>query len=221
MPRLLTRSALFLAVPAAVALGVVGALVLRAPGLATVLVVAVLVGGTTAGIARETPGRGGGALDAGARAAGWTAGGLLVLAGVAALTGPVVTVLAAGLLLAGVVAVRLRRAGGVPGLDLRPLPPVPPRPGAVRADGPGLLVPEVGTMTTAALGDEWLGGTALLGSRLDPVVRRALVGRRGAVLDELERRDPAGFARWLADGPASGTNPADHVRDLPAGTGAA
>ena len=76
-------------------------------------------------------------------------------------------------------------------------------------------------MTTAALGDEWLRSSALLESRLEPVARRAIVGRRGSVLDELERRDPAGFARWLAHGPESGSNPADHVRDLSAGTGAA
>lgn len=49
-----------------------------------------------------------------------------------------------------------------------------------------------------------------------------MVDRRESILDELERRDGSGFARWLAEGPSLSSNPADHVRDLPAaGTGAA
>ena len=63
---------------------------------------------------------------------------------------------------------------------------------------------------------------ALLEASTDPGVRRSVVDRRESILDELERRDGTGFARWLADGPSLSSNPADHVRDLPAaGTGAA
>ncbi|WP_051515593.1 hypothetical protein [Candidatus Blastococcus massiliensis] len=84
-----------------------------------------------------------------------------------------------------------------------------------------LLLPPVGGLATDSLGQEWMRTSAALAGRLDPVVRQAVVARRATVLDELERRDPGGFARWLAAGPAPG-NPADHVRDLPAaGTGAA
>jgi hypothetical protein len=53
----------------------------------------------------------------------------------------------------------------------------------------------------------------VLAGRLDPAARQALVGRRQETLDELERRDPSGFGRWLAAGPAA--DPADYVRRGP------
>ena len=82
--------------------------------------------------------------------------------------------------------------------------------------------PSVGGLSARALGEEWLRTTALLEARIDPALRRSLVDRRESILDELEQRDGTGFARWLADGPSTSSNPADHVRDLPAaGTGAA
>ncbi len=216
---MLLRSALVVVLLAAGALAVVGGLALRVPGLVAVLVAAALVGATTAGMVREAPGaHRGAALDAGVRAAGWTAGALLVVAGVSALAGALVAVLVGAAVAGAVLAVRLRRAGALPGPAGRPAPvrPLPVRPVPVRSEGPTLLMPPVGGLSTRALGDEWLRSTVLLGARLDPVVRRAVVARREAVLDELERRDPAGFARWLADGPVPGSDPAAHVRDLPA-----
>ncbi|SOC47394.1 hypothetical protein SAMN05660748_0793 [Blastococcus aggregatus] len=217
---MLVRSALVVVLGAAAALAVVGALALRIPGLVALMVAAALVGATTAGMVSEAPGaRRGAALDAGVRAAGWTAGALLVLAGLSALAGALVAVLVGAVVAGAVVGVRLRRSGAQQGRTQRP---APVRPLPVRTDGPTLLMPPVGGLSTRALGDEWLRSTVLLTARLDPVVRRALVGRREMVLDELERRDPDGFARWLADGPAPGSDPAAHVRDLPAaGTEAA
>jgi hypothetical protein len=47
-------------------------------------------------------------------------------------------------------------------------------------------------------------------------VRHALVDRRLQALDELERRDPAGFARWLADGATVDSDPARYVSSDPA-----
>jgi hypothetical protein len=41
------------------------------------------------------------------------------------------------------------------------------------------------------------------------------VARRAAVLDELERRDPEGLARWLALGAERGDNPAEFLREEP------
>ena len=78
---------------------------------------------------------------------------------------------------------------------------------------------EVAALATGDLGDEWLQTTAALAGRLDPVTRQSLVDRREAVLDELERRDPDGFARWLAAAPTRGSNPADFVRGGPARRG--
>jgi hypothetical protein len=214
VPTPLLRSALVVVVPAAAALAVVGALALRVPGLVALLVAAALVGATTAGMVAEAPGgRRGAALDAGVRAAGWTAGALLVVAGLSALAGGLVAVLVGAAVAGVVVAVRLRRGRTPQGRTGRP---APVRPLPVRSEGPTLLMPPVGGLPTRALGDEWLRSTVLLTARLDPVVRRALVARREAVLDELERRDPGGFARWLADGPLPGSDPAAHVRDFPA-----
>jgi hypothetical protein len=87
--------------------------------------------------------------------------------------------------------------------------------------------PPVSALTTEELGREWLEGTAALGGRLDPATRTAIVRRRQEALDELERRDPEGFLRWLATGPALDRDPAAFVRgrrtagESPAGTDAA
>jgi hypothetical protein len=221
VPVPLVRSVQFLAFLVVAALAVVGALALRGPGLVTVLVTAALVGAVSAGMACEAPGPGRDqALDTGARAAGWTAAVLLLLAGLAALAGAVVTVLAAGAALAAAVVVHLRRAGarsrGTARPALRPSPSAPPRPAE-----PALQGPSVGGLGARALGEEWLRTAALLELPIDPGLRRSVVDRRESILDELERRDGTGFARWLAHGPSIGSNPADHVRDLPAaGTGA-
>jgi hypothetical protein len=84
----------------------------------------------------------------------------------------------------------------------------------------------VSSLPTSALGHEWLRTTAALAGRLDPATRQEIVRRRQEALDELEHRDPAGFARWLAAGPAPGSDPAQFVRgnvrgDQAAGTDAA
>jgi hypothetical protein len=217
VPVLLVRSAQALALLIAAALAVLGALALRGAGLVTVLVAAVVVGAVSAGMASEAPGAGRGrVLDAGARAAGCTVGVLLVLAGLAAVAGAVVAVLVAGAVATAALAVHVRRAGAAHSRSA-----AAPRP-APRPVRPAAAGPSVGGLSARALGEEWLRTTALLGARIDPALRRSVVDRRESILDELERRDGAGFARWLADGPTSSSNPADHVRDLPAaGTGAA
>jgi hypothetical protein len=79
----------------------------------------------------------------------------------------------------------------------------------------------VETLETATLGQEWLTTTVALAGRLTPTTRQSLVGRREEVLDELERRDPVGFARWLAGGPANSSDPADYVRGGPVHDGPA
>lgn len=226
MPALLVRSVRFLTFLVATALAVVGALALRGPGLATVLVTAAVVGAVTAGMVGEESGaRRRRALDAGGRAAGWTAGVLLLLAGLAALAGAVVTLLVAGLVTAVAVTVHLRRGRARSRAAARPAPrpspSAPPRP--VRLEKPPALPrPSVGGLSARALGEEWLRTTTLLEAGIGPALRRSVVDRRGAILDELERRDGAGVARWLSEVPSPGSNPADHVRDLPAaGSGAA
>ena len=232
MPAPLVRSAQVLALLVGAAFAVVGALALRGPGLVTVLVAAALVGAVSAGMASEGPGGAGRGrpLDTGGRVAGWTAGVLLVLAGLAAVAGAVVSLLVAGAVATAVLTIHLRRAACGPG----------PRPRRSRHRGRlrGRSVPRRrdrsgwrgrcrrGPRSAGSApgrsGRSGCGRRRCWRPRIDPALRRSLVDRRESILDELERRDGAGFARWLADGPSTSSNPADHVRDLPAaGTGAA
>jgi hypothetical protein len=80
------------------------------------------------------------------------------------------------------------------------------------------LLPPVEQLTTRALGREWLRTTAALASQLEPLVHESLARRREVALDELERRDPDGFARWLAAGPVPGSDPADWLGTDAAGS---
>jgi hypothetical protein len=70
----------------------------------------------------------------------------------------------------------------------------------------------VSLLPISVLGSEWSRTTAALASWLDPAARQVVVRRLQEVLDELERRDPAGFARWLAAGADEVSDPATSVR---------
>ncbi|MET0764378.1 MAG: hypothetical protein ABWY29_05905 [Blastococcus sp.] len=218
------------------ALAVVGGLSLRASGLVAVGLAGMLAACAAAGIARESRRSDRrSTIEAAVQAAGCAVGGLLALAGIATLAGAVVAVLVGGAALAGwLVRLVLRdRSSGpdaaapavplfptcepVPGLPARP----PARPDRTASPVSGALPAPVWTLTTPALGQEWLSTTAALAGRLEPTARQSLVGRRGETLDELERRDPDGFARWLAVGPAQGSDPSDYVRGGPVHDGPA
>ena len=211
----------------------VGGLALRPPGVVAVGVAGLLAGLTAAAIARDAPGHSfRRTVEAAAIATAATVGVLLVVSGTAALAG------AAGvaLLLLAVAAVWLgrvwfrtrrgeraaaSRSGGEAVIDPQ-LRSAPAGHGARAAAGSdsaasvSWLLPPVAGLSTAALGDEWVHTTAALAGRLAPEVRRAIVERREAALDELERRDPAGFTRWMAGGPEPGSDPAQFVRGGPA-----
>ena len=205
------RRPLLLGVPllAGAALAVTGALTLRGPGLIGAGLAAALAGCTAVGIARESPSPdSGSALESAVWAAGCTAGFVLVVAGVATVAGGAAAVLTVGagivaLLVVGLIRARRARSALLP---------------ASAARGRVLHLP-VAALTTRALGEEWLGTTAALAGRLGPAARQALVARREEALDELERRDPEGFARWLAAGPTGRSDPADFVGDGPARRG--
>jgi hypothetical protein len=70
----------------------------------------------------------------------------------------------------------------------------------------------VSLLSTSALGTEWLRTKAALASSLEQTARQAVIRHRQETLDELERRDPAGFARWLGAGTAVDSDPATFVR---------
>ncbi|MCW2903145.1 MAG: conserved rane protein of unknown function [Streptosporangiaceae bacterium] len=185
-------------------LALAGALELRGAGLVAVAVTGGVSAALAAGVARESAGaQRRAALTVAAQAAGWTVAALLVIAGVAVVGGGVVAaiVTVAGIVLVLALAllrVRRRKAAA---------------PSAVphgKEDAPRLLLPVANVLPTPALGREWLRSTSALSGRLQPAVRASIVRWRQQTLDELERRDPAGFARWLAAGSAG--DPADFVR---------
>ncbi|WP_448614339.1 hypothetical protein [Modestobacter sp. URMC 112] len=87
-------------------------------------------------------------------------------------------------------------------------------------DTPRPALPPVATASVEELGREWQRTATVLETVVDPVIRGQVVRRRGEVLDELERRDPAGFARWLVSGASVDGSPARYLRgDSTAGPG--
>jgi hypothetical protein len=189
------------------AVALAGALALGFPGLVGTGVAGAVTAALVAGVAREAPHGGRASVaDTAWKAGAGTVGGILLISGLVVLTGGVVATLLTGLAAAAALALWLlrerRRAAARAG---RPEPPVPLW--AVRPDRAEL---PVGALPTAVLGEEWLRTTAALAGRLDPAARQAVVRRRQETLDELERRDPDGFARWLAAG--TGGDPALFVR---------
>jgi len=216
------------------ALALIGGVALRASGVVAVLLAGAVAACLAAGVARETTGAHLPAPEAAARAAGWTVGALFVLSGMAALGGGLAAVLAGAAAAIVALAVWLVRSprptwemsphtltAEVTGAPA-PAAPMPAAPwhaapaGRFDAAGSARLSAPVTELPTAALGREWLRTTAALAGRLEPAARESIVRRRQEALDELERRDADGFARWLAAGPAPGSDPADFVHGEPA-----
>ena len=194
-------------------LAVAGGLALRGPGLVAVGVGGLLAGCTAAGIAREsTAPRVRSTAESAVQATALTVGGLLVVAGVAVLGGGAVAALFVGAVLV-VLLVRFGRrqpAAGTSPLRLFLAAPPPP-PTEIRR----LSLPPVAHLSTRELGEEWARTSVALAGRLPTAVYASLVQRRQETLDELERRDPDGFTRWLAVGCVADGDPADYVRGEP------
>lgn len=190
--------------PAAVlgaGLAVVGGLALRPPGLVAVALASVVSACLAAGVVHESaPGRPA-VIDAAWRAGAATVAVLLVLSGAAVLGGAVLTLLVAGVAGGAWALTRLLRgAGGTPVSAVAAVPV------------PTVGLPPVSALSTEELGREWVRTTTALSGPLDAGTRAAVVRRREQVLDELERRDPAGFARWLSGLPLAGSDPSGDLR---------
>ena len=97
-------------------------------------------------------------------------------------------------------------------VDYVPPPARAPRLADVAAGRPVVVLPPVSTLSTEALGREWVRTTTALAGPLDAGTREAIVVRRQQTLDELERRDPDGFARWLSGVPLPGSDPSGDLR---------
>ena len=183
-------------------LAVVGGLALRPPGLVAVGLAALVAACLAAGVVRESrPGRQA-VVDAAWKAGVATVAVLLVLSGTAVLGGAVLTLLVVGVTAGTWTVLRLVRGSrsGSPSVA------------AARAAGPAVVLPPVSSLSTEALGREWVRTTTALAGPLDAGTREAIVARRQQTLDELERRDPDGFARWLFGVPLPGSDPSGDLR---------
>jgi hypothetical protein len=208
MRALLTRSALALLVLFAAALAAVGGVSLGGSGLVAVALTAAVTACVGAGIARDgdSPDPRQAAVDAAWRAGTATVAVVLVLGGCVVLAGGAGAALLAGSVLGGVL-IRwgLRSARG----DRRAR-------GAVVIPLPATDGGWVRRLSVEELGREWLRTSAALSQVRGPMAQQALVERRREALDELERRNPAGFARWLAEGATVTSDPARYVSGDPA-----
>ena len=211
---LLVRASIGVLLLLAGALVVVGGVAVRGAGLVGVLVTALVAACVAAGVARESVPPGASArsvaVEAAWRAGAWTVGGLLVVCGASAIAGAgagvLVVLFGAGALLARWLL--RRRVGALPAGDVVPLFGREAE-GSAGAEWPAGL-------SVAELGRAWVRSSAALAGTRDPGVRERLVARRQQALDELERRDPEGFARWLADGATIDSDPAGWVTQPPA-----
>lgn len=94
-----------------------------------------------------------------------------------------------------------RRAGaGSAGLKAAETTPAAPR-----------NFPAPGTLTTDQLCLAWRTSFTALQKTRDVAEQARLAQCRRDLLDELECRDPAGFARWFADGARAASNPGRYV----------
>ena len=181
-------------------LAVVGGLALRPPGLVAVGLAALVAACLAAGVVRESgPGRQA-VVDAAWKTGVATVAVLLVLSGTAVLGGSVLTLLVVGVAAGTWTVVRLVRG---------------PRSGSslvVPAARPAVVLPPVSSLSTEDLGREWVRTTTALAGPLDAATREAIVVRRQQTLDELERRDPDGFARWLSGVPMPSSDPSGDLR---------
>jgi hypothetical protein len=214
---LLARCGLALLVVLGGALVAVGAVSLGPSGVFPVALAAGFAACIAAGIAREgdhpDPRRA--AVESARRTAVGTVAALLLLSGAVVLVGAALTALALVTVLGGLLvrgALRAARAG-----RQAPARPIVP-PGVAGDPGPA---PAVGLMSVPELGREWVHSSAALAGTRDTLARQELVRRRSEALDELERRDPIGFARWLEAGATVDSDPAEYVSGDPAAGSAA
>ena len=197
LPRLL----LWTGVVAGAGLAVVGGLALRPPGLVAVGLAAVVSACLAAGVARESRAGQQAVVDAAWKAGAATVAVLLVLSGTAVLGGAVLTLVVAGGAVGTWTVVWLVRSSPRTSLS------------AVAGTGrPAVPLRPVSALSTEALGQEWVRTTTALSGPLDARTREAIVLRREQTLDELERRDPDGFARWLSGLPLAGSDPSGDLK---------
>jgi hypothetical protein len=157
------------------------------------------------------------AVERACKAAAATVAVIVLFTGVAVLAGGAVATLVslAAVATGGALYVlKTRRAGrdGARALAAAPVTDAGKSSSALAASWVSPWQPPVSLLGTSDLGIEWLRTTSALASPVESAARQQIVRRRQETLDELERRDPAGFARWLVAGAATDSDPATFVR---------
>jgi hypothetical protein len=194
----------------ATVIALASSIVLHGAVLVVVLVMAAL-GGCVAYSARDD-GRAA-AVDAAWKAAAATVAVIVLVTGVVVLAGAAVAALVLGLAVVTGGALwflKTRRPGRAAGAPVTGAGSPTP---ALTAVWVSPWQPPVSLLPTSDLGGEWLRTTSALASPVEPATHQEIIRRRQETLDELERRDPAGFARWLAAGAATDSDPATFVRE--------
>jgi len=203
-PHLLVRALALIGFCALLALGVVGAV--ASPGFAVGGAFCAALTGVAAAVRVRDASTGSPAARAAAgRQVGLVVGckltiGSMVGAGSAVLLGPATAVLLlAPLMIGGAWWLRHPRPAPPHTVDDLPLqltpPPVPPAP----------------ELSTAQLCLAWHHSYFALLDLPADASRADLVHRRQQLLDEIERRDPAGFTRWIDTDARPGSNPGRYV----------
>jgi hypothetical protein len=214
-PGPVTRALTWLGLSGVVFLALASGLVLHGSTLVWVGVAAALAAWVAYGL--RHPSRRAAVAAAGQAAAG-AVGSIMIVTGAAVVGGAAMVALVIGLAVpvAGAVwlprAMRARsapRRGSGAGATGGGVTPAAPAPMAALLDPSAT---PVSLMATVALGREWLRTSAALASRMEPAAQRMCVQRRQDVLDELERRDPAGFARWLVAASDGSNDPTAFVQ---------
>lgn len=112
-------------------------------------------------------------------------------------------------------AVTRGRGGGVPPAAQPAAPDVPPQATSSPAEPAPSCLPAVDGLTVPELCFAWrISFTALqrIQRSRDMTSQAQLVAVRQRYLDELERRDPSGFQRWLYAGARPASDPSRYVR---------
>ena len=205
LPAVLSRAASALLVVVGGTVAAVGGVSLGASGLVAVALAAVVAACLAAGVVRDDAANRPrhAVAEVAWRTAVGTVAVLLLLTGSTVLAGGAVTALLTG---CAVGALGARWA-------VRQVTAARRRPDAPVVAPTGAEGGSVRALSTPALGREWLRTSQALAVQRAPLARQDLVRRRAETLDELERRDPAGFARWLAESAAVDSDPAGYVSD--------
>lgn len=212
MPRRILRT---IAVAVACLLGALGTVVV---GLSSGALVAIVIATTTAGVAvtaqvheagprdAAAPRHGSrvsAAVRAGTTAAVKTAGALLVAAGIVGLLGTTSAYVILPLLAAAGLRAWWRHDSDRRNLAAGPVALPPPVVAAPRIDPAAMSVPQ--------LCRAWDRSCWLLREMPAGSARITMVGSREHLLDELERRDPAGFHRWIHSGASARNDPGRYL----------